>query len=146
MVGKICRQVESALWRKWCHYFTPGKPEVSRSWQVGRRGPRRWSWARTYSGAKRALMWRSPSWQSCWTCSYCVCNFFLRCRLPSFVLQDTHVQLLPALVGTGICALALNMSLGSFQLLFMTKSSLICKKVEIHDVSSNNTVVQNQYH
>lgn len=59
MVRKISRQVESVLWRKWCCYFTPGKPEVSRSCRVGRRGPRRWSRARTYSGANRTLMWRS---------------------------------------------------------------------------------------
>lgn len=61
-------------------------------------------------------------------------------------LQDTHIHPLPPLAGTGICALALNMTLGSCQLLFMPKSLLICRKVEIHDVSSNNTVVQNQYH
>lgn len=65
--------------------------------------------------------------------------------MPSLVLQDTYTQPLPARVGTGIFVLHSKMTLGSFQLLFMNTLSLICKNVDIHDVSSNNTVVQNQY-
>lgn len=65
--------------------------------------------------------------------------------MPSFVLHNTYIQLLPALLGSGIFALDLNMTLGSCQLLVMNTSSLIYKNVDVHDVSSNNTVVQNQY-
>lgn len=66
----------------------------------------------------------------------------LRFVMPSFVLQDTYTEPLPALVGTGIFALDLNMTLGSCQLLVTNTSSLIYKNVDIHNVSSNNIVIQ----